>query len=99
MAGRISMVQTRRTPDGSLSGLPGSQPPGLTCGTFGVVARLELMAVLVAVMLFVRDASWRDGRRRVVLPAYTDNLSNMHVLRKFGSSRYPLSIVAMELAS
>ena len=65
---------------------------------FRAIASLELLAVLVAVMVLVKDAPWRNGRRRVVLPAYTDNLSNMHVLKKFGSSRYPLSIVAMELA-
>ena len=34
----------------------------------------------------------------VTLSALTDNLGNTHVLRKYGSSRYPLSIIAMELA-
>ena len=35
----------------------------------------------------------------MTLSAYTDNLANTHALKKFGSSRYPLSIVAMELAA
>lgn len=65
---------------------------------FRAIASLELLAVLTAIMLFSRDAPWKDGRRKVVLPAFTDNLSNMHVLKKFGSSKFPLSIVAMELA-
>lgn len=65
---------------------------------FRAIASLELLAVLVAVMLFIKDAPWRAGRRRALLTAYTDNMGNMHVLRRFGSSKYPLSIVAMELA-
>eukprot|EP00435_Cladocopium_sp_Y103_P027686 s1708_g6.t2 len=65
---------------------------------FRAIASLELLAVLVAVMLFIKDAPWRAGRRRAFLTAFTDNMGNMHVLRRFGSSKYPLSIVAMELA-
>eukprot|EP00438_Fugacium_kawagutii_P025749 Skav221045 [mRNA] locus=scaffold1448:254439:257677:+ [translate_table: standard] len=65
---------------------------------FRSIASLELLAVMVAVMLFSKEAAWKDGRRMIALPAYTDNLANMHVMRKFGSSRFPLSIVAMELA-
>ena len=34
----------------------------------------------------------------MTLTALTDNLANTHVLKRYGSSRYPLSIVAMELA-
>ena len=64
---------------------------------FRDIASLELLAVLVAVMLFKKDAPWRAGRRRALLTVYTDNMGNMHVLRRFGSSKYPLSIVAMEL--
>eukprot|EP00438_Fugacium_kawagutii_P028291 Skav219866 [mRNA] locus=scaffold777:33085:36336:+ [translate_table: standard] len=65
---------------------------------FRAIASLELLAVTVAVMLFSRGAKWNAGKRKLVLPAYTDNLSNMHVMKKFGSSRFPLSVVAMELA-
>ena len=34
----------------------------------------------------------------MTMTALTDNLANTHVLKRYGSSRYPLSIVAMELA-
>ena len=33
------------------------------------------------------------------MTAYTDNQANTHVLRRFGASKYPLSILVMELAS
>ena len=65
---------------------------------FRNIASLELIGVLVAVMVFAPGASWTKGGAAVTLSAYTDNLANTHVLKKFGSSRYPLSIVAMELA-
>ena len=66
---------------------------------FRAIASLELIGVLAAVMVFAPGAKWASGEARVSLTALTDNLGNTHVLRKFGSSRYPLSIIAMELAS
>ena len=46
--------------------------------------------------MFSPGASWARGDARVTLGALTDNA---HVLKKFASSRYPLSIIAMELAT
>ena len=66
---------------------------------FRSIATLELIGVLAAVMVFAPRAEWGTGDAVVTLTAYTDNLGNTHVLKKFGSSRFPLSIVAMELAS
>ena len=66
---------------------------------FRAIASLELIGVLVAVMVFGPGSEWATGESRVTLSALTDNLANTHVLRKFGSCRYPLSIIAMELAS
>ena len=66
---------------------------------FRSIATLELIGVLAAVMVLSPDAKWAEGDSTVTLSALTDNLGNTHVLKKFGSSRYPLSIVAMELAT
>lgn len=65
---------------------------------FRSIASLELLGVLLAVMIFGPNAKWRGGRRSMRLTGVTDNAGNSHVLRKFGSSKYPLSIVVMELA-
>eukprot|EP00438_Fugacium_kawagutii_P019241 Skav234689 [mRNA] locus=scaffold3643:121276:121746:- [translate_table: standard] len=53
---------------------------------------------MLAVMIFGPGAGWKGGRRTMTLSGITDNAGNSHVLRKFGSSKYPLSIVVMELA-
>ena len=66
---------------------------------FRSIATLELIGVLAAVMVLAPGAEWAGGDAKVTLTALTDNLGNTHVLRKFGSSKYPLSIVAMELAT
>ena len=65
---------------------------------FRNIATLELIGVLMAVMTFSPKADWTRGGAAVTLTALTDNLANTHVLTRYGSSRYPLSIVAMELA-
>ena len=65
---------------------------------FRNIASLELTAVFVSVMLFGNNPAWRGGHRSVMFNAYTDNLGNSHVLKKFASSRYPLCIIVMELA-
>ena len=65
---------------------------------FRNIATLELIGVLVAVMALAPGAKWAMGGAKVTLTALTDNLANTHVLRRYGSSKYPLSIVAMELA-
>lgn len=66
---------------------------------FRAIASLELIGVLAAVMVFAPGSSWAEGDASVTLSALTDNLGNTHVLKKFASSRYPLSIIAMELAT
>ena len=66
---------------------------------FRSIATLELIGVLAAVMVLAPEAKWAKGDSTVTLSALTDNLGNTHVLKKFASSRYPLSIVAMELAT
>ena len=65
---------------------------------FRNIATLELIGVLVAVMVLAPESTWAGGSAAVTLTALTDNLANTHVLRRYSSSRYPLSIVAMELA-
>ena len=66
---------------------------------FRAIASLELVGVLAAVMVFAPGSDWAEGDAVVTLSALTDNLGNTHVLKKYGSSRYPLSIIAMELAT
>lgn len=66
---------------------------------FRSIASLELVAVLISVILFGRGSKASGSSRAVALTAYTDNCGNSHVLRKFGSSKFPLSIIVMELAS
>lgn len=67
---------------------------------FRNIASLELVAVLVAVILFdKRDKDEEGSFKRLTLSAGTDNLGNTHVLRHFMSCKYPLSIVVMELAA
>ena len=63
------------------------------------IASLELIAVLISVMVFGSNKTEGAAMRSVALTAYTDNCGNSHVLKKFGSSKYPLSIIVMELAS
>ena len=81
-----------------LVGFPSSStvgtPHGRTCrgDPFRSIATLELIGVLAAVMVLAPDASWAKGDSTVTLSALTDNLGNTHVLKKFASSRYPLSI-------
>ena len=66
---------------------------------FRSIASLELVGVLVAVMALGPGSDWGLGSGLVTVTAYTDNQSNTHVLRRFSASKYPLSILVMELAS
>ena len=66
---------------------------------FRSIASLELVGVLAAVMILAPGAAWASGEAAATLTALTDNLGYAHVLKKFGSSKYPLSIIAMELAT
>ena len=65
---------------------------------FRSIATLELVGVLLAIMLFSKGARWEHCRGTAVLPGLTDNQAITHVLKKFGSSSFPLSVVVMELA-
>lgn len=65
---------------------------------FRSIATLELVGVLLAVMLFSKGAGWKQSRGVAVLPGLTDNQAITHVLRKFGTASFPLSVVVMELA-
>ena len=66
---------------------------------FRSIAALELTAVLVAVKLFCVDGVWKDKRATLTLTAYTDNVSNTYVLKKYMSSKFPLSVILLELAA
>ena len=59
---------------------------------------LELVAVLVALLAFGDNPRWANGRRAITLTGITDNAGNSHDLRKYGTSKYPLSIIVMEVA-
>ena len=65
---------------------------------FRNIASLELVAVLLAVMLFGGRMADAASKGRLTLTASTDNLGNSYVLKHFMSCKYPLSIVVMELA-
>eukprot|EP00438_Fugacium_kawagutii_P013025 Skav214740 [mRNA] locus=scaffold3176:133140:134285:- [translate_table: standard] len=65
---------------------------------FRNIASLELMAVLMAVVIFGDRWEGLVQKGEILLTASTDNLGNTHVLRHFMSCKYPLSIVVMELA-
>ena len=65
---------------------------------FRSISSLELIAVLLAVMLFAPEAPWRSSRGMVRIPAITDNLGNTYTLVRFMSCKFPLSVVVMELA-
>ena len=66
---------------------------------FRNIASLELVAVLVAVILFGDRISHQAHRKKLTLTASTDNLGNTFVLSHFMSCKFPLSIVVMELAA
>ena len=65
---------------------------------FRAIASLELMGVLIALLAFGDNPSWSGGRRSITLTGITDNAGNSHVLRRYGTSKYPLSIIVMEVA-
>ena len=65
---------------------------------FRSIASLELVAVLLALLAFGDNPDWQDGRRSMTITGVTDNAGKFHVLGWFGASKYPLSIVVMEVA-
>jgi hypothetical protein len=66
--------------------------------SFKVIALLELLAITVAIMVFLPGAEWMEAAGRLVLTAFTDNQANSYVLDKYMSTAFPLSVVLMELA-
>lgn len=65
---------------------------------FKTIASSELLAVTVALMVFGPKGHWRRGAGRVVVTGLTDNLSNSYLIDKFLSTKFPVSLVLMELA-
>ena len=65
-----------------------------------VIASLELLAVLYGVVLLISEESDERLRRGAVeVSVGTDNQSNVHLTRKWITTKLPLALVAMELAA
>ena len=59
-----------------------------------MIAALELLATLVGVRLWVPEGQ----SKRVAIKGYTDNQSNESLLKKFMTSKFPSTLILMELA-
>ena len=66
---------------------------------FRTISTSELLAVTVAIMVFGPQAAWRSGAGCVSVTGFTDNLSNAYLLDKFLTTKFPASLVLMELAA
>ena len=62
-----------------------------------VIAALELLASLIAVKLWIPDSEDRQTSR-VALRGFTDNQSNEALVKKAMTTKYPSSLVLLELA-
>jgi len=65
---------------------------------FRVVASLEALAVLVAVLTLTAPAPGSHRSGTVMLPLMTDNRGNSFALTRLMSTKYPLCLLVMELA-
>ena len=65
---------------------------------FRTIAAAELLAVTVAIMAFKDGAAWRRSEGRFSIGGFTDNSSNTFVVDKFLTTKFPVSLVLMELA-
>ena len=65
---------------------------------FRTIAAAELLAVTVAIMVFKKGAMWRRSEGRFSIGGFTDNSSNTFVVDKFLTTKFPVSLVLMELA-
>ena len=65
---------------------------------YRTIAALELYASLLSVMIFSPPTSQGTGVT-LALTGATDNQSNMYALRRHMTTRFPLCVVLMELAS
>jgi len=66
---------------------------------FRVVASLEALAVLVATLTLTEPAVGCTRRGTVMLPLLTDNRGNSFALTRLMSTKYPLCLLVMELAT
>ena len=66
---------------------------------FKVIAALELLAVLYGILLLVPDGDFGGATGLIPITAGTDNQGNQHLVRKMLTTKYPLCLVAMELAA
>ena len=62
-----------------------------------MIAALDLLATLIGVKLWIPESS-ENRVSRVAIRGYTDNQSNESLVRKFMTSKFPLTLVLMELA-
>ena len=62
-----------------------------------MTAALELLATLIGVKLWIPESS-ENRVLRVAIRGYTDNQSNESLLRKLMTSKFPSTLVLMELA-
>ena len=62
-----------------------------------VIAALELLATLIGVRLWVPEGQAKQTTR-VAIKGYTDNQSNESLLKKFMTSKFPSTLILMELA-
>eukprot|EP00913_Durusdinium_trenchii_P022634 g21257.t1 len=65
---------------------------------FRTISTSELLAVTVAIVIFGQDSKWRSGAGRVSVTGLTDNVSNAYLLDRFLTTKFPASLVLMELA-
>ncbi len=65
---------------------------------FRTIAAAELLAVTVAIMAFKEGAAWKRSEGRFSIGGFTDNSSNTFVVDKFLTTKFPVSLVLMELA-
>jgi len=65
---------------------------------FRVIASLEALAVLVAILTLTDPAPGSNRRGTVMLPLMTDNRGNSFALTRLMTTKYPLCLLVMELA-
>ena len=58
---------------------------------FKVIAALELLAVVVAVVCFLKEPLWKDAKGVVVCPGITDNSGNSYIVDRCMSTEFPLN--------
>ena len=63
-----------------------------------VIAALELLATLIAVKLWIPNSEDRQASR-VALRGFTDNQANEALVKKAMTTKYPSSLVLLDLAA